>query len=414
MYQCSTKQALILLIVIFALTIMTVLHLLQEIKWTASHVMTSNDHQEHFEEIELVSSSSSKRYLYYYNNNGWSNQVIGLANAAQLAYSTNRTLILPPVLSHNTTNTLGNARTVYGRCSDSYKKSSQYIMKAKMDVNQCNNNHVKFSEIIDMTKLSARINVSFIDLCDFVKENPALVSKYFQLNVEKQDTLIDLVGPCTIRRKRSYPETIDYFQSIFAEETVAIIPSAFLLYNSDHKFNRKVMGYEPAPNLLKLMRVLRKSLSTNYIGVHLRYPDYHSFQCDSHSENKTEVLDMILRKQSSRRKYSKSSATINLPNVFIASNSQEAVKCYKDFLNEHGYQTFHLNDLFEEQKNAINLLPQIKAPTSVINLVLDQNFVSMGKRIVLVNRSGFVGFGSTFQAIITIRHEVCMNQLVVE
>ena len=411
MYQCSTKQALILLIVIFALTNMTVLHLLQDQKWTASNVMTNNDYQEHFKELELERSSSSKRYLYYYNNNGWSNQVIGLANAAQLAYSTNRTLILPPVLSHTTTNTLGNAREMFARCRYSYKKSNQHIMNAKMDVNQCNNNHVKFSEIIDMTKLSAMINVTLIDLCDFVKEQPALASKYFQWNVEKQDTLIDLVGKCTIRRKRSYPEMIDYFQSIFAEETVAIITSTFILVNTDEKFKRKVMGYEPSPNLLKLMRVLRKSLSTNYVGVHLRYDDFLSFECDSHSENKKEILDMILREEPAMRRYSNTSATTTLPNVFIASNSQEAVKCYKDYLNEHGYQTVHLNDLLEEQKSVIDLLPQIKAPSSVRNLVLDQNVVSMGKKIVLVNRSRF---GSTFHLIITIRHEDCKNQLVDE
>ena len=89
---------------------------------------------------------------------------------------------------------------------------------------------------------------------------------------------------------------------------------------------------------------------------------------------------MILRKQSSRRKYSNTSTTTTLANLFIASNSQDAVKCYKDYLNEHGYQTVHWNDLFEEQKNAINLLTQIKAPTSIRNLVIDQNVASVWVR----------------------------------
>jgi hypothetical protein len=345
-------------------------------------------------------TSHSTRYLYYYNCNGWSNQVVGLAHAAQLANATNRTLILPPVLSHKSTNYQGNAR----ESADEICKTDDHILKAKLDAKNCEN-HVKFSEIIDMSKLSSRINVSFIDLCDFVKEQPALVAQYFRSTEDdvkqkekNQPKSIDLVGSCTIGRTRSYAEMVEYFQSIFAEKVVAIIPSAFILYNSDRELKRKVMGYVPAPNLLKLMLILRKSLPVKYIGVHLRYKDGHDFQCDSDSENKIEVLERIQNEHHLRR-------------VYIASNSQKAVKCYKDFLSDHGYQAFHLDDLLEEQKNAIHLLPEIKVPRSEMSMVIDQNLVSMGKRIVLINRSGYE-FGSTFQWMINIRHMDCMNQLM--
>ena len=55
-------------------------------------------------------SVSEEQYLYYFTHSGWSNQLTALYHAAQLAYSTNRTLIVPPILSHKTTNDMGNAR----------------------------------------------------------------------------------------------------------------------------------------------------------------------------------------------------------------------------------------------------------------------------------------------------------------
>jgi len=169
------------------------------------------------------SSASEQYYLYYFTYAGWSNQLTGLYHAAQLAHSTNRTLIVPPILSHHTANDMGNARgsDTALRCGPGHL---DYI---KFDAEEClkspdESSHVKFSEIIDMTKLSQAVNVSFIDLCDFIKDGPALAKKYFfhieqQMNPEK--STIDLSGRCTLGcdmgkctgHSRSYTDMVKHF-----------------------------------------------------------------------------------------------------------------------------------------------------------------------------------------------------------
>jgi hypothetical protein len=43
---------------------------------------------------------TSPSFLLYYTHGGYSNQLIALQHAAQLAYKLNRTLVIPPVLPH--------------------------------------------------------------------------------------------------------------------------------------------------------------------------------------------------------------------------------------------------------------------------------------------------------------------------
>jgi len=67
------------------------------------------------EQSGVERNETKSNYLYYYAHSGFSNQLIGMAKAAQLAYYTNCTLILPPFLPHNT-------RSVGSGCTP-YKKA---------------------------------------------------------------------------------------------------------------------------------------------------------------------------------------------------------------------------------------------------------------------------------------------------
>lgn len=57
-----------------------------------SSVLLSSDYQSHVEE----------KYLLFWPHGGFSNQVLGLQRAAQIAYASKRTLVLPPVFPHHT------------------------------------------------------------------------------------------------------------------------------------------------------------------------------------------------------------------------------------------------------------------------------------------------------------------------
>jgi hypothetical protein len=98
-------------------------------------------------------SKNNQQYLYYFSHNGFSNQMIGLARAMQLAYTTNRILILPPLLSHH-------ARVPGEGCTR--YEMDRVLMYAKQDVETCMNSpnsHIRFSEIVDIEKLSEATGV---------------------------------------------------------------------------------------------------------------------------------------------------------------------------------------------------------------------------------------------------------------
>ena len=369
------------------------------------------------------SESEPVRYLYYFNHAGWSNQLIALYHAAQLAHHTNRTLIVPPILSHHTSNDIGNAREANSKrlfCGP------DHLNLIKSDAAECKktpkkSSHVRFSEIIDMKKLSQDIHVSFTDLCDFVKMEPTLTKKYFfeMKHMKPKQRENDLSGLCSLGHLRSYEEMIGNFQSIYAKDDIAILPSAFILNNSNTQtkhFMDNVLGFPPSSNLSEFINILKNRISTNYIGIHLRYQDSadnnnanKEFRFKCSEDNKISVFHNLV----GMKNVSHVSAASTSISVFLASNSRKAVKCYKQFLVDKGIQVFTLEDLFaQEQNHATKLSSGIKTTKSTIYLILDQILVSMGKQILLVNKmkhlDSFAGedaYGSTFQWVIKTRHE---------
>jgi hypothetical protein len=229
---------------------------------------------------------------------------------------------------------------------------------------------------------------------------------------------IDLDWPCAEDEPESYGDMVDHFESIYANDAVAILPSAYILRSENsmtEDFEWNVFRYPLSSNLSEFIRILRDRLPTYYIGVHLRFRDdaeyskneEHRFKC---SEDRTEVLDMIRRHHMSM--IEKDEATSNsTPSVFIASNSHEALRCYKQSLKDKGIQAFSLSDLIAQEKNLVEILSAINAPKSIIYLSLDQVLVSLGQRIVLLNmRVGNDGgngknTASTFHWVIEARHE---------
>ena len=74
------------------------------------YTQAPNDVQSYRQLLAVDSSKSNLRvsvpkannkYLYYHSySHDWSNQLVALAHAAQIAHETNRILILPPIIEH--------------------------------------------------------------------------------------------------------------------------------------------------------------------------------------------------------------------------------------------------------------------------------------------------------------------------
>eukprot|EP00804_Cyclotella_cryptica_P025519 CCRYP_012015-RA/>CCRYP_012015-RA protein AED:0.11 eAED:0.11 QI:0/-1/0/1/-1/1/1/0/394 len=368
--------------------------------FTAFTLDLSTHHKEEPREVAFTRKERQKKYLYYYSHSGFSNQLFGLANAAQLAYYTNRTLILPPILEHN-------VRIAGPGCAP-YEKSVEFIETAKRDAKNCRDNpneHEAFEEIVDIEKISNATGVEFIDLKDFMTAEPKLLSEYFLGNSARLLPLIDFRGTCTLNYTRSFPELVEYFQSIFANDTVAIIPSAFFMPQGNFSFIRNILAAQPSPKLLSLFRNIRDRMHSsrwdNFIGVHLRFRDRYEFSCQT--ENATGIIGQI---QNASLSMIEKNETDRSPSVFFASSVQEANKCYKQILGQAGFVTFDLSDLLIGDVTAERLSEIFHVRKIIILPLLDQIMVSLGKRVVFSGQMTI----STFQSIIRIRHKLgCKN-----
>lgn len=350
------------------------------------------------EKFGVERNGTKSSYLYYYAHSGFSNQLIGLAKAAQLAYYTNRTLILPPVLPHN-------ARSAGSDCTP-YKKSIKFIGMAKDDAKRCMHyprKHEKFSEIMDVSKISQATGVQFIDLKDFIELEPELTSQYF-LQADTSLHLIDLGGKCTLNYTRPYSELVDYFQTLYSNHSVAIIPSAFAIKSEDSQsyfFRDQFLAFPPSHQLSTVLQGIYReegptSLHDNYIGVHVRYTDNYKFSCSA--ESKTNALHKIRHEMVS---VVEENDRNNTPVVFFASSLPTAVICYKMFLKKAGIPTFDLEDLLVGCPDV--MLSKVNVQKSILFPVLDQIIVSLGIKIVFIQSHGTKR--STFQNAIELRHK---------
>ena len=123
--------------------------------------------------------NNDDKYLLFYNQDGFSNQIIGLNGAITLAAKTGRTLVLPPITPHYTTDkrTLKYPLT-YRPGGDRACNSSFETIKADIGMLADGNELPAWSELFDFTvdgrdpqfRGIARFGVPVIELADFVRK----------------------------------------------------------------------------------------------------------------------------------------------------------------------------------------------------------------------------------------------------
>ncbi len=277
---------------------------------------------------------------------------------------------------------------------------------AKIDAMKCTKNahdeHVSFKEVLDLSELSKSTGVQLIDLCDFVASKPKLAAEYFFRQRQRQayPEIIDLDGECTLDQTRSYPEMVEYFNSIFDDYDVAQIPSVFAskIRNSQSKaFHEKVMTFELSSKLMALQKILLNYIGQPYVSAHVRYDDRYHGSCSN--EPKRLLLEWVQQEEEEEQE----SLSMTMPGtVYFASSSPRAVVCYKQYFEGAGLQVFTLEDLLVKEDVA-QLLSTIRVPNQIMYPILDQLLVSLGNRVILKSRMPQF---STFHMIIRMRHSL--------
>lgn len=203
------------------------------------------------------SSSSSPSFLVYYTHSGYSNQLIGLQQAAQLAYALNRTLVVGPVLPHEGDDT---SKLLYPQWKSAAvgpacraNLNFQKVQRLTLDQANKARSHKgfpSFHSIMDFQALYSTTGLQVVDLDEFMKHthkrsvlpkdgNSSIqefldtyypqrkshnesVFTWCNANLDRHVTHYKGPNSCTMKPPRSYPDLITYIQKqmILQDETL--------------------------------------------------------------------------------------------------------------------------------------------------------------------------------------------------
>ncbi|KAL3800636.1 hypothetical protein HJC23_006098, partial [Cyclotella cryptica] len=364
----------------------------------------------------LITENRPRRYLFFYAHAGFSNQLYALQRAMCIGYSTQRTIIVPPLLPH-----IG-SRTAYkfgGRAGKDFIVANKIAVDDAKTVLSMDNQteFPSWSEIINYDVLTKKTGVHLIDLFDFMRMTSESAAAGALLN-----HTVDIHSmPAEID---DWIEFLDFFNAHFGNNTVALIGSAFTLkyeeafgkYDKDAMENirRATLGFTPSNKLLYLLRSAIIHVPQNYVGVHIRFGDtYHLSLCDEKTaaEEYKKLLTVI-----EEANVTKGSA------IYLGSKESNAKKCFEEY-SHHDYKVFTLNDLLNvppsdehtdrdlERRKMNAAIPSLQDAMNEIyvdlgtkHLIIDLVLISLGYRIFF-SRVSFRQHYSTFQQVIEHRHE---------
>ena len=129
-----------------------------------------------FRQADLVDDHD--RFLLYYSHSGFANQLVGIRNAAEFAYATNRTLVLSPILPHFTSKPAlfkgWKGRAAGSKCGP-YHGYQRFLKMVEDDVDRMmlyNHAFPSSMEIIDFEDITKKTGLKVVDtsLCFQSKE----------------------------------------------------------------------------------------------------------------------------------------------------------------------------------------------------------------------------------------------------
>ena len=177
-------------------------------------IVVLSDHQSHVEE----------KYLIYFTHSGFSNQILGVQRAAQIAYASKRTLVLPPVLPHHTFNRdfLKYPKfeaEVGGQC-DKEHWIHYYLKLSNESVD-----YPSFQALFNFDSISKKTNgLKVIDIQEFsrLKHVNATDFSKWCVDIHKEDSTCNYPKSSTV-----YFEVLDALQEKCKETQIAALDQDF-------------------------------------------------------------------------------------------------------------------------------------------------------------------------------------------
>ena len=394
-------------LLLLAILFVAIANELQDRRFTLpiSIAKTSNDGLSPSQPI--AADLSNENYLIYFSFDGFSNQIIGFQRAAQLAWSVNRTLVIPPVLPHNQKKSTPPPFDAFpgrkgpsGSCRDQPQKYSLCVEGILRDARAVLDGKPfpSLTNLVDVDLLRKQVPglrvIDFPEFMSLTNRHEALKREFWAMNETLGTTGLDLDGRCTIQETRSYPKLLLYFNARFGSKRIAMIGSAFNLQNKfeNHTISAQLLNFPLTPRMHVLIQGIRSKLPSRYIGVHMRFKDDATFDCAS---NETEiatafhnVVTEIQHKQ--------------VTSVLVGESHPQAAPCLRAALPS-SFTILTVSDMVKKHPKIHRLMNDIPLQLNTVHLLLDQLLLALADWVVL-DTTAFYAFSSTFQTLIEERH----------
>ena len=364
-------------------------------------------------------SCEDETYIFYTAFNGFTNQLFDIERVMRIAYSTNRTIILPPLLPHKGENPYGAfIGRDYGKQAFTLEQLNWEVHRSLVDVANVrmlsNRTHFpSWSEVLNFDFLTRRTGVRVIDLYDFVKNNKICLHEFMRQPLSPVP-IIKLTEEST-----NWKEFIASFVKIYEENRIAVIGSVTALDlpnttftshklmfekhdRDNHKLiNTAIRSLALSTRILNLTKAAFVYRPSTYVAIHLRTGDGADERIQS-------CKDRAIVKEYNR--IIKSLSRINVKygsTIYVASNDSRAKECFNE-ISQNKYDVIGLDDILLEAlstpgSNMQELLHRLLIDPGTKHLLLDLFLVSMAAEVYFA-KIDFKPRASTLQALIKVLH----------
>ena len=399
------------------------------------------------------------RYLLFYPHAGYTNQIMALGKAAELARLVNRTLVLPPVLPHCPDPPM---KYAWG-CTPNNKPekaTGKAVANAFETVVGGRQRFPSFTEIINFDLFPTEYR--FVDMPDFMD----MFLEYHGFDGGSKQSLVgNRAGDAARVVKRLMLEHFHIgneflplhelmyskpgmnhnknvramFRDNFMEHRIAVIGSCFGLNLAESHMMREeplVSPFvQPTDKFLSILGHILRHLGTGYIAAHIRLPDIYAWNPEELASDCSQQKDMVEVYSNLFRKIEKTIMNNTGSGgggvIYLGSNLSRAKECFQTiskWYNERkkleggvlagetnstgstdavvirAEKVVTLNDVLADNPgNVLSLMDQIQLEDSTKELVLDQLLLGVGR--ALVTESALPGGGSTYAWMLRVRHD---------
>ena len=360
------------------------------------------------------------KFIFYTAGGSFVDQIGGLEAAMRIAYSTNRTVILPPLLQppgavedtlaiESNNNPLFRGRDIMSEASSDTTYFIESVRESVSDFSAArslSNRHEfpSWSEILNLKELSSRTGVKLIDLYDFIntKSHACMYDFY------KQPFNPESIAGLTSKSEDSWAKFVDLFEEQYTNHFVALIGNVNMLNFGSNSFtsHEDLFGRYDAIAKERISEGVRsmplsKKVNNLLQTIHDHLPkDYTAVYLKAGDETQPNVQNckdkMVVNEYSKVKKRLQESKIAEGSTIYIASNDRMAKSCF-DKITEKNYKLVHLDGNFvvgieqnvQDMQTTSEQMEDILIDGATKQILLDILLASMGSSIYFLEDDQF-------------------------